>query len=395
MYKINTLGEFDILYEDTSLLESGGNPNRTMRLFKYFLANRDRKVLPENIIEDLWYDNDFVEPKNVLRTQISRLRKMFYDGKNKRHFFTIENKSGYYIFKILDNCFLDIEEFEKLINQGIFLSYNEVDNGMELLEKGIKLYKGDFLGELEEDEWIIPIRNRMNRLYLKGLYTYIEILKERNMNREIVNICESTIEHDPYGESLHIYFIEALLKIGQKRYALSHYEYITSRMYNNLGITPSLKMKQLYKKLQSYDGDIKKPIDIGGLDEELEEGGNKAGALICEPFYFKFLYNLERRKRSGEGQKNIFLGLITLEDRGSIALTDSEFEGIMSILMEIVEENLRRSDVLSKWNDKQIVSLHYDLQEKDLNIIVKRLEERLKERVPNKNIELLIRFKPI
>lgn len=395
MFKIYTIGDFDILYKDKSLLESYGYPNKTLKLFKYFLTYRDKKILPENIIEDLWIDGNFTEPKNVLRTQISRLRKMFSEEEDGERFFTIENISGYYIFRIKDNCFLDIEEFERLINQGLSLSEIQPESSILLLKEAIDLYKGEYLGEIEYEEWIIPIRNRINRLYLKGLYTYIEILRNENMYKEIVNICEATIENDPYGEVLHIYFIEALMEIGEKSYALSHYEYITSRMYNNLGIAPSQRMRELYQRLKFYDENIQKPIDIRGLDEELEDVNEKYGALLCEPYYFKFLYNLEKRKKLRDGNTNVFLGLITIDDIGSTVLSDKRIEETMNSLMNVAWKNLRKSDVLSKWNYRQIVSLHYDIEEEDLNIIVKRLKEKLQEEVSNKNVNLLIRFKSL
>lgn len=76
MVKIITLGDFDIIIGDKSIIEEIGNSQKIVKLFKYFLVHKDMKLLPENIIDDLWIDEDFKNPINMLRTQISRLRKL-------------------------------------------------------------------------------------------------------------------------------------------------------------------------------------------------------------------------------------------------------------------------------------------------------------------------------
>ncbi|NMA48723.1 MAG: hypothetical protein GX947_02960, partial [Tissierellia bacterium] len=73
MVKIYTLGDFDIRIDDKSILQSIGNQQRLMKLFKYFLTFNGKKVLPENIIEDICEEENFKEPLKMLRTQISRL----------------------------------------------------------------------------------------------------------------------------------------------------------------------------------------------------------------------------------------------------------------------------------------------------------------------------------
>ena len=58
----------------------------------------------------------------------------------------------------------------------------------------------------------------------------------------------------PYDEvSCICTFIEALTEVGEKRYAISHYEYITSRLYSHIGIKPSPKNEKCYIKKMQLD----------------------------------------------------------------------------------------------------------------------------------------------
>lgn len=396
MLKVYTFGDFDVKVDDKSVLETKGYPHRMMKLFKYFLTFKGKKLLPENIVEDLWGDNDYIDPKSVLRTQISRVRNMIEIGEDKdKSFYKIDYKNGYYVFEMGDNSALDNELFENYLAEGNLLKDEDPDKSLLLLRKGLELYKGEYLQEMDYEEWLVPIRNRYHRLYLQGLFNYIEILKQKNMHQEIVNICEEAIHYEPYGENLHIYFIEALIQIEEKRYAMSHYEYITSRLYSHLEIKPSPRMKMLYKQLQLDEENIENTINLNSIEVELGGDYGNSGALICEPYYFKFLYNLEIRKKSRNTQDNRFLGIITIEDKGSISLSEEDMKKAMDTLINIVYNNLRKDDVLSKWNESQLVSLHYDLIENDLNIIINRLKQKLKEQISNKNINLNIKFKPV
>lgn len=72
---ISTLGEFDIKVDGQSILRDSARMYKIYRLFEYFLTFRNKKLLPETIIDNLLSDSESDDPKNLLRTQIFRLRK--------------------------------------------------------------------------------------------------------------------------------------------------------------------------------------------------------------------------------------------------------------------------------------------------------------------------------
>src|SRR5690606_11871863 len=119
----------------------------------------------------------------VLRTQISRLRKLFGEDT----FYTIDFLNGYYVLNLKEDCEVDFLEFDQQIIKGnrIFIEYPEV--AMEILKEGLSLYEGVLLPEIEYDEWIVPIRSRLERIYLKGLSNYLQILKTKALHHEIID----------------------------------------------------------------------------------------------------------------------------------------------------------------------------------------------------------------
>lgn len=120
MNKIITLGDFDIIIDGQSIIASMGTRKRLIKLFKYFLIHNGEKLVPERIIEDLYEDYDFKDPLNVLRGQISRIKKIIDENEfNIEPFFSIEYMSGYFIFKIKENIKIDFIEFREILDKNI------------------------------------------------------------------------------------------------------------------------------------------------------------------------------------------------------------------------------------------------------------------------------------
>lgn len=396
MVKILTLGDFDIRIGDKSILNSIGNQHRLIKLFKYFLTFNGKKMLPENIIGDIWQDEDldFKEPLNVLRTQISRLRNMIdFKDLNIQPFFTINYIDGYYLFQLKDNCEVDFLELENCIDE--HKSNLENDEIIQVCKKGIKLYKGEYLGELGYEDWLIPVRNRLDRLYITSLVRYLEKLKEKSMDIHIIAICEEAIAFKPYEEIIHIFLIESLINLGQNKCALNHYKYCTSKLYTDLGEAPSNRMKNVYKKIKAQEEKNSAIINLNTIDEELRETNDAKGSILCESSYFRFLYNFVLRTQERENSIDVFLGIITIDKSGYREAPESDLKDGMLLLLDIIYKNLREGDVVTQWNKNQLLLLLFRLEDTDLEMVSERLRNYFNKKTRNDKISLNIKFKKV
>ena len=247
------------------------------------------------------------------------------------------------------------------------------------------------------EDWLVPIVNRYHRLYVQALYNYIEILKDKRMNSEIIEVSETAMKFEPYGEELHINFMEALMENGEIEYANDHYRYITSQFYKHLGINPSNKMKNFYKRLKSDKENNKeeKTLTLQEFEGKLDLGDHIKGGLIIEPNYFNLIYNLEKRRIDRKAKKNIYIGIITIESGGYNNSLDKELENIMNKLLSILYEELRKGDIISKWNSKQVACLIYDIDDENITKALNRLNKVVKAKTDNKDIFYKFRFKHI
>lgn len=119
---INFLGSFEVTDGERSLLEESSKKYKLHRLIQYFVTFRGKKLLPETIIDHLFNTLDYSDPKNVLRTQIFRLRQAIREvvgeDVDASDYIEIDFLNGYYSLRLGPKVVLDIDEFERLIGLG-------------------------------------------------------------------------------------------------------------------------------------------------------------------------------------------------------------------------------------------------------------------------------------
>lgn len=120
--KIVTLGDFDIRYRGKSLLNHIQRCYKLLELLRYFITFRQRRMLPEAIIDDLWPRVECDDPKNTLRVQVYRLRQALKEIAVAGEFpaepcFNLGYANGYYFFEMGPDCRLDTEVFEDSIRR--------------------------------------------------------------------------------------------------------------------------------------------------------------------------------------------------------------------------------------------------------------------------------------
>ena len=148
---ISTLGEFDIKADGQSILKDSSRMYKIQRLFEFFLTFRNKKLLAESIIDNLLSDSESDDPKNLLRTQIFRLRKIINsimpEGEDPGKFMSINFTNGYYYLEMGENTIIDIDEFESFIQKGDKERDIDIDSAINHYQNAINLYKGLYLSD--------------------------------------------------------------------------------------------------------------------------------------------------------------------------------------------------------------------------------------------------------
>ena len=386
-FYISTLGEFDIKVDGQSILRDSNRMYRIYKLFEYFLTFRNKKLLPETIIDNLLSDSESEDPKNMLRTQIFRLRKIINalipKGELPEKYMNLNFTNGYYCLEIGENTIVDIDVFENLIQKGDKEREYDIESAIESYQNAISLYKGLYLSDNAYEVWLVPTRNYYQRLFLKTLNKYIDLLKRNEENEKIVNLCEKSLLIEPFEESIHIELIEALLKIGQNKSAMQHYEYALNMLEKELDAKPSAKFINYINIIQNYTS-RNNDLDIEAINKSLEEELPE-GAMYCSLEYFKFLFNLQKRKSKRNNEYDYLL---------SIMINSNNNKSINDVF-SVLKKSLRKGDVFTSWNDNQILVMLHNVKENGTDTIKERLTDNLINYTRINRNEIRLIFQPV
>ena len=393
---ITTLGEFDIKADGQSILKDSNRMYKIYRLFEYFLTFRNKKLLPETIIDNLLSDSESDDPKNMLRTQIFRLRKIMnsFTPKNDdaAKFLNLNFSNGYYSLEIGEDTVIDIDEFEAFIQKGDSEREHDIDSAIHSYQNAINLYKGLYLSDNSYEVWIVPTRNYYQRLYIKTLYKFIELLKKNEENERIISLCEETLLIEPFEENIHIELMDALLRIGQNKAAMNHYEYALNMLEKEFDAKPSRRFTDFIKKAQNSSS-RKNDLDIYAIKKNLEED-TPAGAAHCSIDYFKFLFNIQKRK-SLRNNENDYLCIVTVNRNDERYHDSVELNKELKDMFFALERTLRKGDVFTSWNENQILIMLHDVNESCTDIIEGRLLNSLNKYTKINKNDISMVFQPL
>jgi len=345
-----TLGQFEIKSGEAVLSESGGRSRKLWELFKYLLVQNDRILLPEVIVEHLWPDQDYNDAKSAVRRLIHRLRRLLGDDDLIKC-----AQGGYTLNRHLD-LWLDISVFENYCSQARQAArLDRLQEAEALYRQGLSLYKGDLLPELAYSDWLIPLRNRYHNLYLNSVIELILLLRQTESHAEIVEETRKALLIDYFEEELHIYLLEALLAEGKAAQAKAHYESVTAVFYREMGLKPSMAMKQLFRQIQNLHDTGDNVLDFTAFREAMRHRQQAGGAILCDPDFFRFICQLETRRAQRTGQNGLLMMLSVTLGETDGAFTPKTQQA--AVLQEKLQRTLRNSDAFCNIGAQQMMVL--------------------------------------
>lgn len=389
--EIFTLGQFAVKRGDKIISEEMSRSSKLWELFKYLLTHREKPLHPETILENLWPEQEYTDRQHALRNLIHRLRHLLND--NTGSIGDLIFSQGCYHWTINEGCWLDTVAFENLCQEAASLAREDSTLAIEKYQEAVALYRGDYLPECLYSEWVTPVRNYYRRIYLQSALKLTELLKSAHMYAEVIELCEKVFLLEPFEEEFHLHFIETLLEDGKLNQTRSHYEYVTSLFYRELGVKPSPSMRELYYRLQGKDNRAK--LDLTSIRENiLKEKEIPNGVLFCSQEIFCFLCKLEKRRAERTGQV-AFLGLLTILKPDYTLPPPNALKRAAETLKEVLSKNLRKGDVISMWNENQFLLMMSGLNQKQAEKALQRVTRVFAEHCSSEDIILRCRLQPI
>ncbi|MBU3111056.1 bacterial transcriptional activator domain-containing protein [Clostridium lacusfryxellense] len=392
--KIYTLGSFEVKSAGNVLSNDCKRSQQLWNLFKYILTYRNKRIVQENFSEILWSDKECANPVKALQNLVYRLRMLLdYKGVNKDGESIINYSQGCYSWNKQSNYWTDVDEFEDLYKKAKVAENNDDSiNAIELYQKALKLYKGDYLSEDSYNEWIMPVRNYYHRIYIDIIAKLTKLLKHYGRSKDILKICEEALMIQPFEESLHLFYIEALIEVGNMKQAQKQYEYVTSMLYEQMGVKPSTSLRNLYQQIKCNDNKVL--LDFSSIEQIMTDRRDSDGAFFCDADTFISVYKLESR-RAARTEKVVFMGMLTISRSKDRNQDNRILTKEIGPLLDMLIQNLREGDVVSEWSKSQILVLLSGTTFDQANKALARILNKYEKAYTSNDIKVEILLKSI
>jgi DNA-binding SARP family transcriptional activator/pimeloyl-ACP methyl ester carboxylesterase len=232
--------------DGTAPLRLGGRKQRA--LLARLLLDANRTVAVERLIDDLWGEDPPETAAKMVQISVSQLRKILPPN-------ILQTRPPGYVLEV-DRDSVDLHRFERIVDEGrAALAAGETAAAADLLREALQLWRGPALAEFSE-----PFAGlegaRLEELRLAALEERIEADLALARHGELVGELEALVARYPLRERLRGQLVLALYRSRRQAEALAAYQAFRSTLDEELGIEPSLQLKELERRILRQDSDL-------------------------------------------------------------------------------------------------------------------------------------------
>jgi DNA-binding SARP family transcriptional activator/tetratricopeptide (TPR) repeat protein len=222
-------------------------------LLAALLADVNRVVSADRLIEDLWEGRPPPSAAKTLQTYVSQLRRQLEPGIPPGAWRTLQTVDGGYRLNV-DRDRLDAARFERLVYEGRrALGRAEPATAASWLREGLALWRGPAYGELGDTPSTRAEAARLEELRLTALEWRVEAELDLGGHAELVGELEELVAREPFRERLWGLLMLALYRSGRQAEALEAYRRLRAGLADQLGIEPGPRLRRLQEQILNQD----------------------------------------------------------------------------------------------------------------------------------------------
>ena len=389
--QVQMLGQFTLRYGDRTISDSDDRSRRVWSLLAYMLYNHGRSFAQEELIHLYWSNGEkSADPGNALKSIFHRIRTALDKLQPGLGRLLIRRKAGRYFWNNTMPLSLDIEDFEAYFHAAEAAGDDDVR--LAEYQAALALYAGDPLPRMTDEIWTIPIVAYYHSLYTRAAAGAIELLEKQERTAEAVALCRRAIHIEPYQEDLYEHLMRGLLRTGDMKGAMSVYEEMSELLFAHFGVMPSETLRTLYRQATRTVND--RTLTMDEVCSQLEEPAPHGGAMVCEYDFFKILYRAEARSIARNGH-SANICLLSVSGKDGEMLARRSLDPAMNNLQVLVQNNLRRGDVIARCSISQYIILLPQANYENSRMVADRLVSAFYRRYPHSPARLRYTVQPL
>lgn len=389
--QVQMLGQFTLRYGDRTISDSDDRSRRVWSLLAYMLYNHGRSFAQEELIHLYWSNGEkSADPGNALKSIFHRIRTALDKLQPGLGRLLIRRKAGRYFWNNVMPLSLDTEDFEAHFHAAEAAGDDDVR--LAEYQAALALYAGDPLPRMTDEIWTIPIVAYYHSLYTRAAAGAIELLEKQERTAEAVALCRRAIHIEPYQEDLYEHLMRGLLRTGDMKGAMSVYEEMSELLFAHFGVMPSETLRTLYRQATRTVND--RTLTMDEVCSQLAEPAPHGGAMVCEYDFFKILYRSEVRSIARNGH-SANICLLSVSGKDGEMLARRSLDPAMNNLQVLVQNNLRRGDVIARCSISQYIILLPQANYENSRMVADRLVSAFYRRYPHSPARLRYTVQPL
>ncbi|MFI9005762.1 BTAD domain-containing putative transcriptional regulator [Actinosynnema sp. NPDC053489] len=206
------------------------------------LAEANRVVTAEQLLDRVWVDRPPHRARRVLSTYVSRLRRLLADEA------VIVSRHGGYAL-VVDPEAVDVHRFRKLVTRA---GEADDEHRLALLDQALALWRGDPLSELDTP-WAADLRATLDGERLAAELEHADTALRLGRHAELLPALAERVRRHPLDERVAEQFVLALYRSGRQADALEHYRRVRDRLVGELGADPGPHLRHLHQRILTAD----------------------------------------------------------------------------------------------------------------------------------------------
>jgi LuxR family maltose regulon positive regulatory protein len=253
--KIFTLGRFEIVRDGEPIHFTGKVQKKPLEMLRVLITLGGKEVSDEQLIDTLWPEADGDVAHLSFKTTLHRLRQL--TGKEG----AVELKEGR-ITLAPQHCWVDAWAFQRLAekaeslwkerdNHKMRTDKNAITQLIQVSEKSISMYEGEFLPDDSKHSWTISMRERLKSKFIRLVDRVGSYYEQAEQWEDVIELCQKALEVDDLQEDFYRRLMLAYQKIGKHTEALAMYERCRNILSSVLGIEPSPDTEAVRKNIRA------------------------------------------------------------------------------------------------------------------------------------------------
>ncbi|HEU4425380.1 MAG TPA: BTAD domain-containing putative transcriptional regulator, partial [Pilimelia sp.] len=220
------------------------------------VLNAGRVVTAETLIDALWPENPPANPGNALQGRVSKLRRAL-SAAGLPEAFVVTRRPGYLVE--IDPEQVDAHRFVRLLGEARRMAERNPGAASRLYQEALALWRGSALPEFTDQAWARAEATRLEEMRLAATEERFDLELAAGRHTEVVAELEALVAAHPLRERLHGQLMLALYRSGRQANALAAYQRTRTVLDTELGLDPSVELRQLEQAILRQDPKLAAP----------------------------------------------------------------------------------------------------------------------------------------